>query len=73
MKTMEKKAEQMQTEYGYGGNIMNKNRQILLDHASAIAKCEECNSFYTCDNMYSDNNIFRCAIDKLLNEMMKNG
>ena len=51
---------------------MDKRVQNLLDHASSIAKCEECDSFYDCDSFYSDNNIYKCAIDVLLNEIIKN-
>ena len=42
---------------------MNKE---ILRLATQIAKCEECNSFYDCDNFYNDNNIIKCAIEKLL-------
>ena len=35
----------------------------------AIAKCDDCSSFYDCDSFYDDKNIIKCAIKKLIEEL----
>ena len=47
------------------------DRGELLELAGKIAGCEQCDSFYDCDCFYSDSNIFRCAINKLVDELVK--
>ena len=47
------------------------DRSQILELAGHIAECENCNSFYDCDCFYDDSNIFRCAINKLVDELIQ--
>lgn len=51
---------------------MNNKYKKTLDLCAIIADCENCEHFYTCDNNYHDNNIFKCAINSILDKMMYN-
>lgn len=50
--------------------VIIMNRSKLLELAGQITECENCNSFYDCDCFYDDSNIFRCAINKLIDELV---
>ena len=47
------------------------DRNQILELAGHIAECENCSSFYDCDCFYDDSNIFRCAINKLVDELIQ--